>query len=496
IDGALYSSIVAQPVITEKAGSYSYKASANAKGTVEIINNRANADFEKFATVSVTRSTVNKVSGGKSSSTQTVKNTVKNTLETITTSTKTSDSASGKFTAINKESVIGSVLNYATVKLEQNARVELIKNDLSSFTESKKVVDGELIEHSTTRKIAPSGTVTLASGASAGSIYGFKTVKLDNASANEVIFGDAYSEKYTLKNEKETTTRTNTRNGSVTATSSTVGDITGYTTIKLTDSKAGDIYQTDISKIVDNEDITRKLAGAVTLKISKVGDITNFTSAAFTDSSAGIVSNVQKVTISKGFNTIAGFVGTEGNDTLTINKNAVLTLGGASFGDAKDKFVNNGTLILSAVIDLESLPLSGKGEIAAASDVWAAMEDEDILNLGKTAEGFRSSTYESADDTEKKAVKWDLKSDYTGWLSGDSDCIDTEDFIKFKTGNSRQTLEISGFAAGDTFKLNDKTYTFDENGSFSIMLYRSTNYVLEFEIDKGDDSMSYTLAVG
>ncbi|MBR2508681.1 MAG: C10 family peptidase, partial [Lentisphaeria bacterium] len=46
IDGALYSSIVAQPVITEKAGSYSYKASANAKGTVEIINNRANADFE------------------------------------------------------------------------------------------------------------------------------------------------------------------------------------------------------------------------------------------------------------------------------------------------------------------------------------------------------------------------------------------------------------------------------------------------------------------
>ena len=202
---------------------------------------------------------------------------------------------------------------------------------------------------------------------------------------------------------------------------------------------------------------------------------------------------MSKVTVSKGFNTIGSYTGSAGNDTFTINKNAVLALGNVDMaGGTKDKFVNNGTLVLTG--DFDRSFISGKGEIVAASDVFENLSDENksgVLNLGATAEGFRTSKHEKSDDSVKKAVKWDLKAgDYTGWLGGsDSDVVDLVDCIKFTVSKNDVGKELS------VFGVEEKNFTlYDKKGSEVDIISAAGTYTLKLELD-GTESTSYTLAL-
>ena len=217
----------------------------------------------------------------------------------------------------------------------------------------------------------------------------------------------------------------------------------------------------------------------------------NYSSLTLSNAAASAVSNVNKVTAKAGFSVIESYTGTAGNDTLTINKNAVLTLGALDMaGGTKDKFVNNGTLILTADIDRSFI--SGKGEIAAASDVYEMLEDTNgVLNLGATAEGFRTAKYENSDDTYKKAVNWNLKSDHTGWLGDGEECSisDKVDFIKFKVGKEGASINVLGDV--EYTLLNNKGNAFDAD----LNNLAAGNYILKLELGEGSDSVSYTLAM-
>lgn len=499
--GTVVSSLINKPSIIDKKNSYTYKVSTSAKGSLIVKNNKSNAVFENFAKVEVSGSLIKDINGGKTSRSQSIKQSSKNEIVTITTTEKNSVSASGSISVEKSTANIQNISNYAKVELTDKAHAVLISNNAISFSETEKLVDGVLSEQTISKKYSASGKVTLTDESSADRIYGAKTVKITDAKVTgEINFGNSYTEKYTLQNGQIKSSITYTRSGSVTAENSELGDIIGYTSIKLTDSTANSIYLSDVSKVTDGIEV-KKLTGSATLLRADVGDIVNLSKVTMTDSSAANIENVNKVTISKGFNSIESYVGTNGNDTLTINKNAVLTLGVIDFANGeKDKLVNNGTLILSNAMDLSLLSLSGSGEIATTDAVWQEMHNYGIRNLGAVSEGYRTASYELADKTAKKAAKWDLKSDHIGWLSGNSSIIDTVDFIKFKTSD-RGKLEISGFSSAESLILTDKKgktvklkYNEEEN-VFIASLSAKTEYTLELGIAKGDDSMTYTLAI-
>ncbi|MBR7145626.1 MAG: hypothetical protein IKD10_11885, partial [Lentisphaeria bacterium] len=192
-------------------------------------------------------------------------------------------------------------------------------------------------------------------------------------------------------------------------------------------------------------------------------------------------------TVNKGDSTIGSYTGTDDNDTLSIAKGAVLTAGEIVLTDAKDTLALNGTLILSDS-NFNVTKITGKGEIAAAATVWDALDmDETVLNLGETSEYFRGTAYENADDTWKKAVKWDGKSDYNGWLgdwSGAKEGSDEVDFIKFKATENAK-LTIGGEV--DWLLLDKKGNVIE-----SKKITAAGDYIIQLE-NKKDKSTTYTI---
>ena len=359
-------------------------------------------------------------------------------------------------------------------------------------------------------------------------------MKLIASTAGSIALGNSYTEKYSLKDGEESVTKTFSRAGSLTASDAYCGNISGFATVKLTDTDAGDIELGIIAKFTDNEETIKaagtltaknsyagmisgiakvtltnskvmdiisspdsndKLSGSVTMTASTAGNVENYSTLTLSDSIVSDVSSIAKVTVKKGFNTIDSYTGTSGNDTLTISKNAVLALGNVDMaGGKKDKFVNNGTLVLTC--DFDRSFISGKGEIVAASDVFENLSDENksgVLNLGATAEGFRSTKHENSDDSVKKAVKWDLKAgDYTGWLGGsDSDVVDLVDCIKFTVSKKDAGMGISVSGVDSCTLFNSKGVKL---GSDLSSLAAGT-YTLQLTLDENSNSTSYTLAL-
>ncbi|MBQ9088786.1 MAG: hypothetical protein IJY46_08425, partial [Lentisphaeria bacterium] len=317
----------------------------------------------------------------------------------------------------------GNISGYSTVTLDNGVAGELVNSNVK-ISNSDKTVGGkdDTITHTTT--YSASGTAILKNGSYVESISGFKTVKLSASTVGEIVLGDSYTEKFTLKKGVETPSFKETYAGTVTLENATVGTIVG----------------------------------------------------------------MNKVTAAKGFNTLESYTGSDGNDTLTINKNAVLALGAVDMGaGAKDKFVNNGTLVLTC--DFDRSFISGKGEIVAASDVYETLENQNgVLDLGATAEGFRTTKHENSDDTLKKAVKWDLKSgDYTGWLGSWQSGSDNVDFIKFTISKADVDKELS-VSGVENFTLYDK------KGNEVDIISAAGTYTLKLEWDK-TESTSYTLAL-
>ena len=348
-----------------------------------------------------------------------------------------------------------------------------------SGTEDK--INGSL---SVSAVVAPADSAVVKSSEING-IYGYRQVVLNNSAVNgDVDFGLSFKSTLTetFKNGTSTISETKnfTYNGNLQAEASMItGDIVNFSSVVLKSSSAGCI---ELSNVVSLQNQNN----SVVSKESYIGSVT------LESSSVDSIKGMNKVTASSGFNAIGSYTGSAGNDTFTINKNAVLALGAVDMaGGTKDKFVNNGTLVLTG--DFDRSFISGKGEIVAANDVYNELEiKEGVLNLGATADGFRTSKHENSDDTLKKAVKWDLKSDYTGWLGGsDSDVVDLVDCIKFTVSKKDAGMDIS-VSGVDSYTLFDSKGV--ELGSDLSSLAAGT-YTLQLELDKESVSTSYTLAL-
>ena len=121
------------PVIRENDNSYSYKASAATRGTLNITAGTGTTEFIRFGTVNVAGEgvTVKCVTGGKSSSSETLKRTV-NKKGTVTDTEKfnyTSDVAGSFSTADNAG--VESVSVFSTVALT-NATVKNISGGMTA----------------------------------------------------------------------------------------------------------------------------------------------------------------------------------------------------------------------------------------------------------------------------------------------------------------------------------------------------------------------------
>ena len=415
--------------------------------------------------------------------------------------------ASGSATLKNG-SVAGNITGYSKVTAEKStvgsiaaAKVEDGVIVRGSF-KNQQTFDSKKNTLTETETVAPAASVTLKESQS-GDITGYKAVTLKGSSVGNVDFTEAYTTKnvYNVnadgEKELKSSTTTYTNNGSVTATDSTVGDISGYATVKLTGSVAGEIIGSTLVKVVDGVE-TVKLSGSVTLTGSEASLVENYKSLTMSGSTVEGISNVAKVTVSKGDNVvIKSYTGTEGDETLVVSKGAVLHLGASDFGGGKDTVNVAGTLVLDGEISgVENF--TGKGEIAASDAVWQTLEHQDkVLNLSVSSANYRGKAFESADNTEKKAVKWD-GSAFGGWLSGNSDVLDTVDYIKH-TALEHETLEITGdFADGevtlyDEVTLNGEVLIF-ENGVARYELTAGESYLLKLERKDGD-SISYSIAL-
>ena len=489
--------------------------------------NAGDVEFLRFATVSITDgAVVSHVIGGKESASETVKTSEKKGVVTETVTYTQNTAVTGKATLSDAAATL--ISGYSTVTLDNSTVENLLSTNVKN-TENEKYIDNIISTVSRTETCSASGSVTLKNNSEAGFITGFNTVKITQSQTGDITRGEAYTQKYSLKDGEESTTKTFSRSGSLTASDAGIGDISGFATVKLTGTEAGDIELGIIEKITDDVETIKatgtltaknsfagtisgiakvtltdskvmdiisspdskdKLSGSVTMTGSTAGNVENYSTLTLSGSIVSDVSNVNKVTAKSGFNTIDSYTGTSGNDTLTINKNAVLSLGSVDMCEGtKDKFVNNGTLVLTC--DFDRSFISGKGEIVAASGVYETLENKDkVLNLGATAEGFRTTKYENSDDSVKKAVKWDLKSgDHIGWLGSWQSGSDNVDFIKFTVSKNDVGKELA-IAGADAVFVDKKGNELDT--SFENLA--AGTYTLKLEWDKSE-STTYTLAL-
>ena len=419
--------------------------------------------------------------------------------------------------SLEKYSANGSVeLDSATVEAIEGFSKVVLKNkayadsiiaindgdlpDCGSYqkqiSDKRTMVDGSYYNGTLTVTItvAPAASVAVTEATVKNDIVGYKSVTLKQAQTGNIDFGIAYTKKYTesYKNGEctENTTTTYTYNGVLTATDTTInGDITGYSKVTLTGSSAKNIWQDTLAKVVNGEG-TPKITGSVTLKNSDVSDISNFSTLTMENSSAKAVDNVNKITISKGSNVITSISGTDGKDTVTVNKGAVLTIGGIDL-DTDDKLVNNGTIILSKWVDLDDLTISGKGEFAASVKVLKGHSSDNILNLGATAENFRGTAYEKADDLLNKAVKMD-GTEYNGWLGSWGDDPKTEfdsvDCIKVKVSTDT-TLTVSGDVDWTLWDKKGK----EDLGQLSTLA--AGEYIIQIKQKEDKGSLAYSVSL-
>lgn len=428
----------------------------------------------------------------------------------------------GKITVKGDKTEIGNITNFKTVSIN-GASVGEISNEVRSKYTEKAVYSWEKAEYfgeldkaekklssyTDTRKAV--GSVTLKEFASAGEISGFKTVKLTDAIVTgNVDSGLTYIEKYSINDTSEEKTRTYTRTGKFTAKNAVVeGSVENFATVKLTSSSVGNVKlcayaEQKYKRIKDTVNIdtftvpVEKLAGKITLeKGSYAAGISNYATVIFKNSSAGTVENCSKVTFNDE-NTIASFYGTNGNDTLTINKKSVLTLTDSfNMRGGKDKLIVHGTLILDTDDITIPYSITGNGEIVTSKRYADNINIDRVINLGTTTENFRGSAYEKADDTEKKAVKWkNTDESYEGWLRQGVGCVDTIDYIKF-TADDWGEIEIASdqWASGtqDRITLNGRELEIVD-GKAVETLFTGTDYILMIE-RRDEDSMSYSITI-
>lgn len=488
-------------VVTDTAQS-TYSSNAFGKFTA---NDGEVADVSGYSTVALNGGSVNELSGGTKKVNSSSKGIDAENKCQKTFSESENHTASGSVT-LKECAFIQEIDGYSKVTLTDscvgnvtNFTSKDSKNENATYDEAKYTVTRKVtLTHTETT----AGTFKATDADSIGDVTGFATVTLEDvSSAGDFRRIDENGEKYctvketlNIKTNKNKSvagtynrTETFTRSGKFTATDSHIGNVENFSTVILSGSKAGDIsnfitskivtkgtadwddmtaygrpedYNIDLRDWVLTQTITEALNGSVTLKNgASAGSIANFKTVAITDSTVETIDKVSTVTVSKGDCIIGSYAGTDANDTFSIAKGAVLTAGSIDLGyEAKDKLSIAGTLILTGT-EINAASITGKGEIAAASEIYADLDVDfaNILNLGETAENFRGTAYENADDIWKKAVKWDGEEMYSGWMGswdGYKSGSDNIDHIRFKA-EAEDILCLTGMD-DDSWTLLDK----------------------------------------
>ena len=127
---------------------------------------------------------------------------------------------------------------------------------------------------------------------------------------------------------------------------------------------------------------------------------------------------------------------------------------------------------------------------AASAKVLKGHSSDNILNLGATAENFRGTAYEKADDLLNKAVKMD-GTEYNGWLGswGDADTeFDSVDCIKVKV-TAETTLTVSGDVDWTLWDKKGKT----ELGQSTTLV--SGEYIIQIKQKEDKGSLAYSVSL-
>ncbi|MBE6404127.1 MAG: hypothetical protein E7039_10485 [Lentisphaerae bacterium] len=556
-----------EEVFTVK-GSASSNETQKAAGSVNLVDTNVAGDIGGYAKVTAERKNSDEdVAGYSIGSVDRGSDTVTKITSSITTDkkdkivetvkTEIQANASGNFTAFNY--TVGDISNYGTVKLTNVNRdaeegINIIGSGTSKVTAEDKNTwengaawlgeddaDVKTVAYEAITKAA--GNVTISADKKAfeaaelekgekyvgtfvyGDIANYASVNLKGFEdkeheysiiANNITAGSTVT-KYDADDEAYKTDFM--AQGKLTADTnvSIAGSISGFDTVVLKNGVGvvGSVTGGNFKNVALDEDNNVDwevpadeiiAAGSLTMEAaSVVGEVAWFDKVTMNNAYIGTVNSVNNLTVAKDVNSIGSYTGSDKAETLTINKGAVLNLGGADFGKGNDKLVVNGTLVL--VGDEASLAvknISGSGEIAAAHDVREELDIEfdKVLDLGATAEGFRGSAYEASDDTAKKAVAIDIYDGYTGWLGVNSEeldyklgCDDAVDYVKFNIEEKGTTVAING--------LDDADVVFSFDGDSKLTLEEVTerlsdlgegSYVLGIT-KKDADSVSYSIGI-
>lgn len=415
------------------------------------------------------------------------------------------------------------------------------ESDLSGISEiaGNSPVEKSTVKSSPKKSLTLNGTTAAATG-----FRQFSSVKVLNG-AN--IGGDLINEKYTIKfkGTKDANgawldgvaTTTNSAAGTLKVTDSTIANVFGFKSVKLTNSQAGILGVNPVAKevatieggaVASTEIVKEKRVGTVTAKDSIVDSVMDYKTLKLQGESAvASIVNVQSVSISGKADVLINdltdtailnnklTVGSKaivdlgignfgaGNDKMTIGSKATVYADSLDFGEGKDSLKISGTLVLENGM-LEGIEkISGRGEIATTAAYADALDERyddvfggEILDLGNTVANFRGTKNELADNTEKKALKWDTADgELGGWLGigDDVDCIDSVDFVKI-TASKDGTLEISSAdwsGSSDIVTLDGVSLDIT-GGSASFGITAGEDYLLKIE-RKDNNSMSYDI---
>ena len=509
VTGAVVKSVIGgKESRSDYYASSSYSRSASGKFTAS--NGAKIESVGYYSTVNLTGAAVGGLTGGTESYSMSESWSEGYGESTYTTRDTYNSAASGSVT-LKSGAAAGMINGYSNVTLTTHSTA----GDITNFTkkdsrsDTNRYIYGSteernIVKSTLTKTTTTTGTLKVTDAAELGNVTGFATVTLKNViNAGDFRRVDANGNSYSTIKETEnatvycgsddryfldgtyTKTETFIRGGKFTATNSWVGDVENFSTVILDGTGADNVSNFLESKIVtkgtadwveidefyyEPEDFelttteTKSLNGSVTMKNdASAYTITNFKTLSMTDSTAGEITNVNKVTINKGESWFGSYMGTDGNDTLTIAKGAILTTpGGVDLGnEAKDTLALNGLLILTNEASINASKITGKGVIAAESTAYDNLENvnfANILDIGDTGENFRGIAYELAD--EKKAVKLEADETYDGWLgswSGYQYGSDDVDYFKFTLADDvcYYELEIDGVAEEDWTVIGD-----------------------------------------
>lgn len=242
-------------------------------------------------------------------------------------------------------------------------------------------------------------------------------------------------------------------------------DVTGFATVNLTDAVVEGSVTT--GSTMEKFDLADSATANTITKYKSVVGALNLSDAQV----EGSISGFKAVDVKADINYIGSYIGTavaveeedkvsgdyaenakSAKETLTIAKNAVLTVGEEGIElQAEDKLVVNGELVFwgdavgngpvvwSAVRDEYISPLrggiaevSGKGKIYAnesAAGVIGELKGANVVNLGETSRFFQGSKAES----DQSAIIWNGEETVDGWIGmgGELGFTDASDEIKF-----------------------------------------------------------------